>query len=189
MKILTCDYCGRGLGRTHGVRCCGRSECREKWLHDDAERNRTRAALAIIRDEHRASRTRSRQAQEILSAYAGDIASMRAGRHDPITVPGVTCIDCGAVLKESAAADETRCAKCRRRRKDWLLRLTEWLRSRPAPTPGHCPVCGMKKKAGKPYCSDPCANEAAHWEAVAAWLDGTGPDPTKPDNTKQEGAR
>lgn len=117
------------------------------------------------------------------------IASMRAGRHDPIPVPGVTCIDCGDVLKESAAADGLRCAKCRRRRKDWLLRLSEWLRSRPAPMPGHCPVCGIKKKAGKPYCSDPCANEAAHWEAVAAWLDGRGPDPTKPDNTKQEGAR
>lgn len=189
MKILTCDYCGRVLGRTHGVSCCGRSECREKWLHDDVHTNRTRAALAIIRDEHRASRTRSRQAQETIDAFRADIEAMRAGRHDPIPVPGVTCVDCGAVLPESDAADETRCAKCRRRRKDWLLRLSEWLRSRPAPMPGHCPVCGMKKKAGKPYCSDQCANEAAHWEAVAAWLGGTGPDPTKPNNTKQEGAR
>ncbi|WP_455676643.1 hypothetical protein [Pseudoscardovia suis] len=189
MKILTCDYCGRGLGRTHGVRCCGRSECREKWLHDDAERNRTRAALAIIRDERRASRTRNRQAQEILSAYACDIASMRAGRHDPPPMPGVTCIDCGAVLPESYAADETRCAKCRRRRNDWLLRLGEWRRSRPAPTPGHCPVCGMKTKPGRTWCSDPCANEAAHWEAVAAWLGGTGPDPTKTNTTRLKGAR
>ncbi len=159
MKILTCDYCGRGLGRTHGVRCCGRRECREKWLHDDAERNRTRAALAVIRDENSASRARSRQTQETIDAFRADIEAMRATRgvtpEAVEAVPHGECRVCGKPLTHRRmhyCSDACHVSALR-------ARIARWTRTHPDPVRGHCPVCGVKLKPGHRYCSDPCMHE------------------------------